>query len=102
MLREYPQVVRAVFLHKVSSADASGQRAVVVPPPKIINGRPLVFFRTYVGAAAAAVQLGLMSLDGLQCVIDAATRKLANEPRSSDRWMDVERDIERANALLAM
>ena len=99
MLREYPEVVQAVFLHVVSG---DGGGAVTVPPPKLINGRPLIFFRTYVGAAVAAVQYGLMSLDGLERVIRAARDKLAGTPKSSDKWTDVERDIERANVLLML
>jgi len=39
MLREYPEVVKAVFLHVVS--DSPYPR---IPPPKLINGRPVVFF----------------------------------------------------------
>ena len=97
MLREYPEVVLAVFLHVVSGEPGG---AVPVPPPKLINGRPLVFFRTYVGAALAAVQLKLCSLDGLECVIEAAQLKLKDTPRSSDKWTDLERDIKRANQLL--
>lgn len=97
MLREYPQVVKAVFLHTVS-----GERNVQVeiPPIKLINGRPVIFFRTYVGAAVSAVQLGFMSLQGLERVMEAACEKLANEPRSSDKWMDLERDLQQASRLL--
>jgi hypothetical protein len=97
MLREYPEVVKAVFLHVVS--DQLGD--IPVPPPKFINGRPLVFFRTYVGAAVAAVQLGFLTLESLEKVVEAACRKLANVERTSDKWLDLERDLDRANALLA-
>jgi hypothetical protein len=97
MLREYPEVVKAVFLHVVS--DQLGD--IPVPPPKFINGRPLVFFRTYVGAAVAAVQLGFSTLESLEKVVEAACRKLANVERTSDKWLDLERDLDRANALLA-
>lgn len=93
MLREYPEVVKAVFLHKVSSE----KDPVVVPPPRLINGRPIVFFRTYVGAATAAMQLGFMDIDGLQRVIDAAREKLKDVPKTSDKWKDLEADIEAAN-----
>jgi hypothetical protein len=99
MLREYPEVVKAVFLHVVSG---KMNEPVTVPPPKLINGRPLVFFRTYVGAATAAVKLGLMSVQGLERVIDAACKKLKDVPKFSDKWMDLERDIERANRLLLL
>jgi hypothetical protein len=97
MLREYPEVVKAVFLHVVSD---QMEPPPMIPPPKIINGRPLVFFKTYVGAAVDAVRLGYMDLDGLESVIEAATKKLADVPRSSDKWYDLERDISRADILL--
>jgi hypothetical protein len=96
MLREYPEVVKAVFLHVVS--DQLGD--IPVPPPKFINGRPLVFFRTYVGAAVAAVQLGFVTLESLEKVVEAARKKLANVERTSDKWLDLERDLDRASALL--
>ena len=96
MLREYPEVVKAVFLHVVS--DKKGP--VVVPPPKLINGRPIVFFRTYVGAAVDAVRLGFMSLEGLERVMLAATKKLDKVPKTSDKWIDLQLDLDRANKLL--
>ena len=96
MLREYPEVVKAIFLHTVSNEEGP----VVVPPPRLINGRPIVFFRTYVGAATAAMQLGLMDTDGLQRVIDAARDMLSEVPKSSEKWADVERDIQAANRIV--
>uniref|UniRef100_A0A7R9WEP4 Uncharacterized protein n=1 Tax=Pseudictyota dubia TaxID=2749911 RepID=A0A7R9WEP4_9STRA len=96
MLREYPEVVKAVFLHVVS--DRSNP---VVPPPKLINGRPVVFFRTYVGAAARAAQLGLMDDDGMMRVVAAAEEALANVSRSSEKWEDLERDISMAYQTLS-
>lgn len=97
MLREYPEVVKAVFLHVVSD---QLDPPPIVPPPKLINGRPLVFFKTYVGAAVDAVQLGFMGVNGLESVIQAAKEKLDSVPRSSDKWTDIERDIARAEILL--
>jgi hypothetical protein len=91
MLREYPEVVKAVFLHVVSQ-DPSPP----IPPPKLINGRPILFFRTYVGAAAMATQLGFMGGDGLLRVVEAAKDKLKNVPRESDKWTDLNRDIREA------
>jgi hypothetical protein len=127
MLREYPELVKAVFLHCVSSdripvqvqvqhqANHGTGAAIVaqqqqyvnivdIPAPKLINGRPIIFFRTYVGAAVAAVQLGFMTLLGLQKVMDAAVQALeqANVPRTSDKWLDLQRDLDRANALLEL
>jgi hypothetical protein len=95
MLLEYPEVVQAVFLHVVS--DRPYPR---IPAPKLINGRPVVFFRTYVGAAVAAVQLGLMTEGGLRAVVDAACDGLASVPQSSDKWSDLRKDLELASRIL--
>jgi hypothetical protein len=97
MLREYPEVVKAVFLHVVSDQI---DPPPIIPPPKFINGRPLVFFKTYVGAAVDAVQLGFMCDEGLGSVIQAACEKLGSVPRTSDKWKDIERDIARATLLM--
>lgn len=91
MLREYPEVVKAVFLHVVSDSPFPQ-----VPSPKLINGRPIVFFKTYVGAAAMATQLGLMGSDGLLRVVEAAKEKLKHVPRVSDKWTDLDADIREA------
>jgi hypothetical protein len=91
MLREYPEVVKAVFLHVVSD-----QPNPKVPPPKLINGRPVLFFRTYVGAAAKATQLLLMDEEGLQRVMAAAERKLFAVPKTSDKWIDLQKDLSEA------
>ena len=100
MLREYPEVVKAVFLHVVSADPPSSylHSGITIPPPKLINGRPLVFFRTYVGAAARATQLGLMEDDGLMRVVEEAERSLTDGgvPKESSKWVDLERDIELA------
>ncbi|CAB9508534.1 expressed unknown protein [Seminavis robusta] len=97
MLREYPEVVKAIFLHKVSNEP---NVPVVVPPPRLINGRPIVFFRTYVGAATAALQLGLMDIEGVQRVIYSARDMLKDVPKTSEKWVDVERDIQAANRIV--
>jgi hypothetical protein len=99
MLREYPQVVKAIFLHVVT--DVPGPFAFeTVPPAKLINGRPVVFFRTYVGAAVEAFHLGFVTLQGLEYVVQAAKATLAEVPQTSDKWIDLNRDIERANVIL--
>jgi hypothetical protein len=100
MLREYAEVVQAVFLHTVSSDPPASyvQSGLPIPPPKLINGRPLVFFRTYVGAAAKAVQLGLLDSEGLMSVINAAETELAERSisKGDSKWLDLERDLEEA------
>lgn len=40
-----------------------------MPADRLINGRPLLFFRTYVGAALKAVQHDLMGPAGLRAVM---------------------------------
>ena len=97
MLREYPEVVKAVFLHVVSDQLEPPPQ---VPPPKMINGRPLVFFKTYIGAAVDAVQLGFMGVDGLESVIEAAKQKLKDVPQTSDKWRDINHDIARAEIVI--
>jgi len=97
MLREYPEVVKALFLHVVTD-EVDGPP--FLPAPKLINGRPVVFFRTYVGAAVDAVQLGLMGMGGLQSVIEAATKKLSGVPETSDKWKDIRKDLARADMLM--
>eukprot|EP00560_Eucampia_antarctica_P009503 CAMPEP_0197829318 /NCGR_PEP_ID=MMETSP1437-20131217/5754_1 /TAXON_ID=49252 ORGANISM="Eucampia antarctica, Strain CCMP1452" /NCGR_SAMPLE_ID=MMETSP1437 /ASSEMBLY_ACC=CAM_ASM_001096 /LENGTH=287 /DNA_ID=CAMNT_0043430903 /DNA_START=162 /DNA_END=1023 /DNA_ORIENTATION=- len=81
MLREYPEVVKAVFLHVVSERPFPR-----IPPPKLINGRPVVFFRTYVGAAAKACQLGLIDEDAMMRVATTAEDALATVSKTSDKW----------------
>ena len=96
MLRDYAPYVKAVFLHCVSGEAGP----VPVPPPKFINGRPLIFFRTYVGAATAAVQLDLLTPAALQKVMDSAARRLESEPRDSDKWTDMLQAMETARQFL--
>lgn len=80
-------------------SDIASREPEDLPAPTFINGRPLVFFRTYVGAAAA-VQLGFLSLDGLEAVVDAAIDKLKDVADDSDKWTDFNRDLEHANRIL--
>ena len=102
MLRSYPELVKAVFLHTVSDELWEGDNYLPIPPTKLINGRPLVFFRTYVGAAAKATQLGLMGEDGLLRVVQQAEQSLRRDGVTNDstKWRDLERDI--AEALRTM
>ena len=97
MLREYPHLVKAVFLHVVSG---ELNQEVVVPPSRVINGRMIIYFRTYVGAAIDAIRLGLMSVDGLRRTIDAACLALENTSRNCDKWVDLQRDIDRAYSIV--
>jgi len=109
LLREYPELVQAVFLHVVSEQPgplSETEYASTMPPaPRYINGRPMIYFRTYVGAAVQAVRLGFMTMYGLEQVIKAATKKLEQEGVSetndpNGKWLDLERDLQRAYKLL--
>lgn len=106
MLREYPEVVQAVFLHCVSSDPPASyvKSGLPLPAPKLINGRPLVFFRTYVGAAAKALQLGLLDSEGLMGVMNAAEKELTERSisKGDSKWIDLERDIEEAYKTLSI
>jgi len=66
-------VVLAVFLHVVSF-DLDPQ----VPPDCFINGRPIVYFRTYIGAALKAVEHGLMAPQEMRHVALQACADLAS------------------------
>jgi hypothetical protein len=96
MLRDYAPYVKAVFLHCVSGEDGP----VHVPAPRYINGRPLIFFRTYVGAAVAAVGVDLMTPGGLARVIQSATERLASVAPESDKWKDLRHDMEASKGIL--
>uniref|UniRef100_A0A6T8JTD9 Uncharacterized protein n=1 Tax=Proboscia inermis TaxID=420281 RepID=A0A6T8JTD9_9STRA len=96
MLREYPEVTKAIFLHVVSDVTTNP----TIPPMKLINGRPVVYFRTYVGAAAKAVQLGLLDEEGLQKVIDAAKLALRGVSKTDDKWENLIKDINNALRIL--
>jgi len=89
MLREYPQLVKAVFLHVVSE-----QPNPRIPPLKFINGRPVVFFRTYVGAAAKACQLGLLTTKQMMKIVDVAQSDLDDVSKSSSKWIDLLHDVD--------
>ena len=97
MLREYPEVVKAVFLHVVSE-----QPYPEIPPSKLISGRPMAFFRTYVGAATKACQLGLISEKAMMRVVSSAQESLETVARTSDKWQDLYRDVNEAYRTLGV
>ncbi len=96
MSSSHPDRMRAVFLHVVS--DSPRQGSVSVPADRVVSGVPVVYFRTYVGAAAKAVGLGLMDEKGLRNVIAAAKEvrrrsRLKNKARliiPSIRFLSIE------------
>lgn len=70
-----PKKVRAVFLHCVT--DKADRNLLILPKDRQVNGVPIYYFRTYVGAASKAFQNRLIRAEGLQRVIDAAQSDLA-------------------------
>lgn len=95
MLREYPEVVKAVFLHVVSE-----EPSPAIPARKLINGRPVIFFRTYVGAAVSACKLGLISESAMMRIVVAAQQSLDDVDPASDKWQDLNKDISEANRVI--
>jgi hypothetical protein len=95
----YPKRIKAVFLHAVTDKDRS---KFSLPPDRIVNGVPFLYFQTYVGAAMKARNIGLMSNVAVQRIIAQSKLDLtAKEPRSgyisgspSTRWLELERDIQ--------
>lgn len=85
MSMTYPDRMRAVFLHVVS--DSPSQEGVRIPADREVNGVPVVYFRTYVGAAVKAVELGLMDRSGLNNVIAAAKEVRALVAVSTSRFV---------------
>ena len=63
MLRYYTGLVQGVFLHVVSYDIDQG--SVEVPGDRSIRGRPVLHFRTYVGAARKAGEWGMMGEEGV-------------------------------------
>ena len=66
--------VRAVFLHTVS--DAADRSQLQVPKDRALNGVPIYYFRTYVGAANKAYRGNLLGRDALLRVVEAARADL--------------------------
>lgn len=112
--------VRAVFLHAVSGCKDSS--VCNVPADRIVEGVPFFYFKTYVGAAAKAVQHGLLERNGLQRVVKAAVedletknpiqsisdvplkknwlQKLAvSDSDKATQWYDLQKDIAFAEAV---
>lgn len=111
IVKKYPSLVRAVFLHVVSS---NKDRAMVtLPKDRKLNNVPIYYFRTYVGAATKAMQANLISPDALGRIIQQsrsdlrkkdpqnAPRRGENVPlvalrRRSSKWGELEEDIHQA------
>lgn len=70
MAQKYPQKVRAIFLHSVT--ECKDRTLMQVPRDRLVNGVPVYYFKTYVGAAFKAHENGMISSHGLQRVINQA------------------------------
>jgi len=96
MLIHYPALMKALFLHVVTF-DAT--KPDPFPQDILINGVPVLFFRTYVGAALKAVQHQLMSVEGLKMVIDQARVDVMDIPEGSTKRRDLEDDVMEAKLM---
>lgn len=81
MATNYPQKVKAVFLHSVATLKAKrGQSindvAINVPTDRKVNGVSFFYFRTYVGAALKAYNHKLISREGVTRVAEQAVKEL--------------------------
>jgi hypothetical protein len=93
-------IVKAIFLHVVSYDDNP-----IIPSDLFINGKPIVHFRTYVGAALKAVEYELMTLREAKEVIiqtcrDLSTTMMANiashgvlDEKLGSKWKEIKRDV---------
>ena len=97
MAARYGDRVAAVLLHAVGT-DPSGSCAV--PAGYDVGGVPVRFFRTYVGAAAVARDLGLLDGAAVERVVAAARADLdaGDAGDARNRRADVEADIAAAAA----
>jgi hypothetical protein len=92
-----PEAVTMVFIHDVVATPEERRRELC--------GRGIHFCDTYVGAALAAFEAGLLSAEGLRRVGDAAERELGSVRFESDadrgaRMADIARDIDRVRVAL--
>jgi hypothetical protein len=105
--RMYPKRIKAIFLHTVSSN--RDRSKLVLPKDRMINGVPILYFRTYVGAAMKAKALGLIGQDSVKRIVTQSRKDLSStEPKymnpqsgiSSSRWLELEEDIASALKLV--
>ena len=85
MCYKYPELMACVLLHIVGPG--------TVPEAYEVNGVPVRFFRTYVGAADICHALGLLDRGAVDSVCERAL--VESSVYSDSRRTDVERDVER-------
>eukprot|EP00755_Sulcionema_specki_P010244 Sspe_Gene.45948::Locus_22827_Transcript_4_4_Confidence_0.500_Length_1431::g.45948::m.45948 len=99
MLNDFPEDVLAVFMHVVSPDDPEH---IPIPRDTMVNGRPILYFRTYPGAARKAFLCGLISASAMMRVCEAADQELRfmeARHRDSKKWHDLVRDMELCGVL---
>lgn len=76
--KKYPQKMRAIFLHSVYNWRASQKKLKLetLPLDRQVNGVPILYFRTYVGAAIKAQRKNLISKDAVRRVAQQAVTEL--------------------------
>ena len=85
MCYKYPELMACVLLHVVGTED--------VPSSYEVNGIPIRFFRTYVGAASICYDLALLERDAVDRVCERALTEASiyDDSRRGDVLRDVER-----------
>jgi len=93
MLRSFPQNMRAVFLHDVSPGP--------LRQDDCINGIPVLYFRTYIGAARKAVAHQLMGVNSMLEVVKQAEDDYVryHGRQDCDCWKELENDAKDARKL---
>ncbi|KAJ8901102.1 hypothetical protein NDN08_004962 [Rhodosorus marinus] len=93
MLQKYPSEMKAVFLHVVYNE--RDDPALKNYEDTHVKNVPVLFFRTYVGAARKAVEHGIISEAAMRRVAAKALKDLLRiEPdHSSSKWVDLRKDI---------
>mmetsp|Transcript_14564 Transcript_14564/g.20701 ORF Transcript_14564/g.20701 Transcript_14564/m.20701 type:complete len:348 (+) Transcript_14564:3-1046(+) len=99
MCESFPDELKATFLHSVSCDD----ECCLLPDDYYVNGVPVFFFKTYVGAAAKAYKAGFIDKKAVKRVISTAVKELtlSGAPVDSSKWEDLEADIEQAKRVLS-
>lgn len=100
IITKYPKRIKGIFLHTVK--DTPNQSSIKLPNDRIYKGVPIMYFRTYVGAASKAVEAGLMDSKGLDRVIkqsrmdllEIESKSIATFGRKDPTWAsDLNKDI---------
>ena len=89
--KQYPNLIKAIFLHKVS--DNKDRSKLIIPSDRTINNVPIFYFRTYAGAAKKAYDANLLSLSALNRIITQARNDLGKRDIVTDRMTSIDRTL---------